>query len=81
MSGVSASAIEGFRKNLEATLPELAKDLEAKITKSESQLTDYKTDLLLIERIAAAAQIDIKRKKPGDDVAPEKPPLALERTG
>jgi hypothetical protein len=60
---VTISSIDGFRKNLEATLPEIAKELNAKIMRLDAQLSDLRADLKYVEHIAVSAGVDLQRKK------------------
>lgn len=76
---MSARPIDGFRRNLETTLPELAKDVRAKLATAEGQVAELREDLGFLERVGAATQIDIgEKKRPGgDDASAEKAGLKV----
>ena len=73
---MSATPIDGFKRNLEQTLPELAKECRVKVATLNEQLAEQTEALRYIERVAAAAGIDVgateKKKANGEDPAGEK---------
>lgn len=71
---MSATPIDGFRKNLEKTLPELAKECREKLAGLETSLLEQREALSYIERLASAAGIDVGEKKKTEI---DKPPPSL----
>lgn len=64
---MSATPIDGFKRNLEEMLPELAKECRGKVATLNDQLAEQREALGYIERVAAAAGVDvgaIEKKKP-----------------
>lgn len=68
---MSATPIDGFRRNMDQTLPELWKECRARVTSLEAQLVEQRDALSYIERVASAAGVDVgEKKKVGAEDAP-----------
>ena len=59
-----STPIDGFRKNLEATIPELAKECDSKVANLEEQLFEQRAAQSYLRSIAVGAGIDLKPRTP-----------------